>query len=144
MRHILSLLVLATFLSGCADLPRDPESTTETVRGGTFRIGYLSAPGFVTLSAGRPSGPEVDLVREIADKLQVEPEFVPVTLDDGLRGLEERRYQMVIGGFCKDTAVKSRVALTRPYDQKKYVFLMPPGENGWLMRVDRTLHERLQ
>ena len=137
------LLLWAVVLSGCADLPRDPEGTSETVRQGTLRVGFLEAPSFVKSVDGRPEGPEVDMVREIARDFEIEPKFVPVSLDNAIRGLEAHQFQIVIGGFDKDTPVKKRVALTRPYDRKKeHVLLLPPGENGWLMRLDKKLYER--
>ena len=72
-------LVLAfaiTLLTGCADLPKDPEHTLERVNAEhRIRIGLSENPPWVIRTAGEPRGAEVQLMREFARELGAQPQW---------------------------------------------------------------------
>ena len=65
-----------TLLTGCADLPKDPEHTLERVKAEHhLRIGLAENPPWVVRTAGEPRGPEVELMREFARELGARPQW---------------------------------------------------------------------
>jgi len=63
-----------------------------------------------------------------------------------IRALRSREVHLVIGGFDTKVEWAPQVALTRPYlespDGKAHVLAAPPGENAWLIFIDRELEKR--
>jgi hypothetical protein len=60
-----------------------------------------------------------------------------------IRALQRREIHLVIGGFERDVSCAPLVAVTRPYlespDGKIHVLAAPPGENAWLMLIERQI-----
>lgn len=135
----LSLLVL-----GCS-LPWDPENTLEHARGHVLRVGVSHNPPWTDIrSESEPLGVEADMVRDIAKSLDADVEWIPGGEMDLMQKLEQFEIDLVIGGVTEDTPWKGRVGLTQPHTETKeasYVFAVPPGENGWIVFLDR---ERLR
>lgn len=157
----LSLAVLILLpLAGC-DLPRDPEDTLQQARGGTLRVGVIhDKPWTLEASGGEPArGVEVELVNRLASELDA-----TVVWESGgdsrlMQKLEEFELDLVVGGIVQNTAWEKRVGLTSPYfieqpksaadgkasrihrKERKHVFAIPPGENGWLVHLDRFLED---
>ena len=145
----------ATFRSGAVvllltigcDLPRDPEDTLERARGGVVRVGVAENPPWVRLAASGASGVEPALVLEIARDLGARIEWVPGAQSTLLSDLHDRKVDLVIGGLTDDLPWKTEVAFTRPFfedtaAEKRHVMATPPGENAWLLHLDRELHRR--
>lgn len=145
-RIALPLLLMA--IAGC-ELPRDPEGTLERVHGGTMRAGVVPNPPWVVVEAGRVRGVEPALVREFARSLDARIEWVAGTESELLQRLETGELDLVAGGLTRSNPWGSRVGLTRPYPApagdgsgERRVLAIPPGENGWLVRLERFLHRR--
>ena len=148
-------------LAGC-DLPKDPQRTAERVIGGTIRVGVAGNAPWAALSNGEPEGVECDLVRELAAALNAKIVWVRGGESGLLHALEDFEIDLVIGGIDDRSAWRDRVGLTRPYyrspaerlalpesapttfspRERRHVFAAPPGENGWILRLDRFLHDR--
>ena len=131
---------------GCG-LPWDPEATLENVRGQTLRVGVSHNPPWTDLLSGEePSGVEADMVRQIAQTLDAKIEWRPGGEMELLKDLEEFEIDLVIGGLTDDTPWKDRIGMTRPHTETKeasHVLATPPGENGWIVFLDREI-ERLK
>lgn len=148
MSRRISLPLLLLAVAGC-DLPRDPEGTLERVRGGTLRAGVVPNPPWVVVEAGRVRGVEPALVRRFARSLDARIEWVAGTESELLERLETRDLDLVAGGLTRSNPWGSRVGLTRPYPApsgyapgERRVLAVPPGENAWLVRLERFLHRR--
>ncbi|MCW5695577.1 MAG: transporter substrate-binding domain-containing protein [Bauldia sp.] len=145
------VLVLVAVLAACDRFPADPDGTTERVRGGELRVGAMHAPPFVVLTADGPTGAEAAIAAALADELEAGITWVEGGPDALLAALEDRALDLVIGGVTADTPWSEQVALTRPYlraddapDGKDHVLALPPGENRWLMTVERFLAESVE
>jgi len=141
------VLLLCCVLAAC-DLPRDPDDTLKHVRNATMRVGIVNA-GPWTVDAGPgsvPSGIEPPLVQAIAHELGSTIEWVRKPEHELMRDLHERRIHLVVGGLTDALPWKQEVAFTRPYftDRERHVFAAPPGENAWLVAVERAIerHKR--
>ena len=57
--------------------------------------------------------------------------------------LRDRQLDLVIGGLTSHLPWKQEVAFTRPYyrDHEQHVLAAPPGENAWLVVVERYLRQ---
>lgn len=141
----LSLCGLA--LAIACGLPRDPDDTLERVRGGVVRVGVSHNPPWVAVTASGAEGIEPDLIEGIARDLGARIEWIPGAESELLVDLEERKLDLVLGGLTADSPWKHKVALTRPFfedpaTKEKHVLAMPPGENAWLLYVEREMRRR--
>ena len=140
--HRLFAALAASLIAGCG-LPLDADGTLDHVRGGTLRVGVSHHPPWTDVrNAGRPRGREILLVERLADDLGAEVEWQVSGETALMHELEERRVDLVIGGIEQKTAWKGKVGLTRPHARegdRKIVLATPPGENGWLVRLDRWI-----
>ncbi len=126
-------------------LPRDPDRTLERVRGGVVRVGIAESQPWVVVTANGAEGVEPTLVKAIADSLGASIEWIRKGESELLTDLEERKLDLVLAGLTDDSPWKTKVALTKPFyedpsTRKKHVMAAPPGENAWLVFVERQLH----
>lgn len=142
------LALLALIASGC-DLPRDPEGTLDRVRGGVLRVGLVEQEPWVRDAEGEPTGAEVTLVRELAAELGATPEFHPGGETELFERLEKFELDLVVGGITDATPYAKHVGLTLHHTKREeagttrsYVFATPPGENDWLLTLDRFLYRQ--
>jgi polar amino acid transport system substrate-binding protein len=136
-------IVVLLFAVACG-LPRDPDGTLERVRGDVVRIGVAESRPWVILTPTGADGIEPALARAIADSLGARIEWIRKGESELLADLEERKLDLVLGGLTDDSPWKTKVALTKPFyedpgTKKKHVMAAPPGENGWLVFVERQL-----
>jgi len=131
--------------AGC-DIPRDPEGTLDRVRGGTIRVGIdVNEPWTAWEgqgSAARPAGVEPELVERFAKELKADVEWVRGSETEILTALENFDLDLVAAGIKDDTLWSDRVGLSRPYAETadgKHVLAAPPGENEFLLRLDKFL-----
>jgi hypothetical protein len=147
LRYFALGVVLAT---GC-DLPRDPEGTLERVRGGVLRVGVMHEPPWTRVGHdGRSfTGIEVGLARELAARFNAKIQWRRGGESRLMEALSNFDLDLVIGGLRESSAWKPHVALTRPYFEinaadgatAAHVLAAPPGENGWLLAIDRFLQQ---
>jgi ABC-type amino acid transport substrate-binding protein len=139
-------LVFATLVVlnlGC-NLPRDADGTLDRVRGHVLRVGVVEHPPWVVMTGDTPSGIEPELVNRLARELGARPMYRRGSESELLEALERRELDLVLGGLRDDSPWRTRVALTRPYFTERdssagRVFAAAPGENGWLVHVERFL-----
>jgi hypothetical protein len=134
-------VVLALGLCGCS-LPRDPDQTLERVEGGTMRVGVTHNPPFVRLGAGEPQGLEPDMVRALAAELNARVQWVPGAEGVLLKALKSQQIDLAaVGATAKNPWVRE-LGAPSPYGaagSEKHLLLAPPGENAWLLRLDRFI-----
>jgi polar amino acid transport system substrate-binding protein len=131
LRRALSLIAVAA-LAGCS-LPRDPDGTLDRVRGGTLRVGVTDNPPH--------SERELRLLRAFARDLEARVEVTEGAEHELVSDLERGRLDVVAGGLRNDTPWQKHVAMTRPYAGDR-VLLAVPGENAFIVRLERHLEER--
>jgi polar amino acid transport system substrate-binding protein len=113
-------------LSGC-EFPQDVEGTLDRVEGGTLRVGVLDDPPWVDLSGAEPQGVEPELVRQFAEEIDAEIEWVrgpESELAGAMRGFQ---LDLIIGGLDRQWPYGVEVALTRPYVDTEVEIGVPPG-----------------
>ena len=140
----LLLIVAALLVASACGIPRDAAGTLHRVRGGVVRAGVVHNPPFVVDTGGAVGGVEGMLVEAIARDVGATVEWVRGPEHELLRALHARELDIVAGGFNDKLIWKREVALTRPYyqDEKRHVLAVPPGENAWLVHVERLLRQR--
>ena len=138
------LLLLA--IGGC-DVPRDPEGTLGRVAGGTMRVG-VAHPADLGPEEAAIARLERSLVQDFADQLKARIEWIAVTEGEGMERLHRHELDLLLAGLAKTTPWQKKVGLTRPFLETErggrkiqHVLAAPPGENGWLVRIERFLTE---
>jgi polar amino acid transport system substrate-binding protein len=154
MRKRVPLLVMlvAGLLTACGvSIPADPEGTLERVTGGTLRVGVSPNPPWTEVGGdAEPTGTEVGLIKEFAATLPAEVSWTVGGEESLITRLEIGELDLVIGGLTADTPWEEHVAITKPYgeatgpDGKRVELVMaaPPGENAYLLRLERFLLSR--
>jgi ABC-type amino acid transport substrate-binding protein len=133
-------------LSSC-ELPRDADHTLDRVRGGELRVGVADHPPWVTIGDERMDGIEPRLVADLARGLGARPVWRRGAESELLDALQRRELDIVVGGLTNDSPWKGRVAFTRPHftdtvTGRAHVLAVSPGENAFLVHVERFLEPR--
>ena len=151
----LSLTFACALIAGC-DLPRDSEGTLDRVRGGTLRVGFAVDTPWVVDSSGMAGGVEGRIVASLARGLGARIEWTHGHESELLTALHDRELDIVVGGLTADSPWKEKVAFTKPYHvdsgwvvrsrkakkrEEKHVLALAPGENGFLVHVERFLRD---
>ncbi len=152
MAVLFAVVILAGGLGGCGiSMPGAPDGTLEWVSGGTLRVGVTDNGKWASIADGQePRGIEPGLVRSFASSISATPEWVAGSEQELTKALKEGDLDLVIGGFAADTPWATHAGTTRPYTESKdaygktvkHVFLVPLGENGFLLALDRFLLEQ--
>ena len=136
---------LALVLITACGLPKDADGALDNVRNGTLRVGIAENPPWVVVNGAEVSGVEPQLVADLARALNSRVKNVYGSETLLLEGLHRRELDVVIGGFTADSPWKRDVAFTKPYhedrNKRQHVLALPPGENAWLMEVEKFLHD---
>jgi len=126
-RSVLALLLAAMLLATACGLPRDPEGTSDRVRGGLMRVGVIENPPWASMAEGVPRGVEVELARRFAAGYRAEVRWIEGTEAELVESLVAREIDLVIGGLESTTPYVSEVGLTRPYILHNVVVGVEPG-----------------
>jgi polar amino acid transport system substrate-binding protein len=95
-------LAALVILVGCG-LPRDPEGTLVRARGRTLRIGVSANSPWTIIEGDDVAGIEAVLMRQIADSLDAQIEWVFDSEGDLLQRLEQFEIDAVICGLLEET-----------------------------------------
>jgi ABC-type amino acid transport substrate-binding protein len=140
-----ALLVTASVLGlGGCDLPKDPEGTSQRVSGKVLRAGVSDNPPWIRFDGPEPRGVEADLIRGLASQAGARVAWRRGAEGALLQDLKDYRLDIVAGGITSDNPWTKQLGAARPYaalGKKKYLVVAPPGENRWLLTIDRYDHE---
>ncbi|MCF1505601.1 hypothetical protein L0F51_17755 [Afifella sp. H1R] len=138
----LAAVFLVPLLAGCDGFPKDIAGTMQNVK----ERGVLHA-GIV--ADGPAEGEERALAERVAQAADVMAEFEVGSDEVLLHRLEDGDIDLVLGEFAKASPWKKRVAFTAPAEAKSPSAHEPvlraavrPGENRWLMFVQKTLRQK--
>ena len=142
-----AILMLSVLTVAC-DLPRDPEKTSERIASThQLRVGVTDNPPWTDVSQAEPTGTEPDLVRRYAASAGARVQWTRGNETSLVKSLEDHDLDLVIGGFDAKTQWTSTVGATQPYvkdvEGKKRIFLVAPGENRFILSLDRFLTQRM-
>jgi ABC-type amino acid transport substrate-binding protein len=151
-RRLLVTLIMTLFTGvtaiGCGTVPRDPEKTLEQVTGATLRVGVSHHPPWTeTGQDPEPTGTEIELVKSFARTLDAKIEWVVGGEEALIAALEHGELHLVVGGLTAETPWTEQVAITKPYaemrdprgERQKLVMAAPPGENAYLLTLEKFL-----
>lgn len=144
-------LALTLGLAGCASYPADPDGTLDRVSGGTLRVGISPNGDWTDITdEGEPSGVEVTLVKQFAESIDAEIEWMEGGEEQLLTELEEGALDLIIGGFTDKTPWSTKAAITKPFAEveaksgktEKHVMAAAMGENAFLLELEKFLLNR--
>jgi polar amino acid transport system substrate-binding protein len=153
-------MLLAVCLAAGCGLPRDPEGTTDRVRNGVLRVGVMHDPPHVEIGGDPPefSGVEVEFVQQFAAELDAKVEWQIAGESELMKALQNYELDLVVGGLTESSAWHKHVGFTRPYRKEpassrsrsdslwkkeiRHVVAVPPGENAWLLTLERFLRRK--
>jgi polar amino acid transport system substrate-binding protein len=152
VRPLAVAVLTAALVTGCGSgFPKDPEGTLDRVRGGELRAGVSESPPWTEVAdSGRPSGVEVELVEEFAERIDAEVVWTSGAESHLIRSLEGGDLDVVVAGLTETSPWEKHAALTRPHTEietwdgrtEKIVLATRLGENGFLTELETFLVER--
>jgi ABC-type amino acid transport substrate-binding protein len=143
-----AIAILSLLAAACA-LPRDPEKTSQRISSThELRVGVTDNPPWARASGGEPQGIEPDLVRNFAGRIGARVRWTRGSETSLVKSLKEHQLDLVIGGFDKKTQWVSTAGVSQPFakdaEGKQRVFLAAPGENRFILTLDRFLTEQMR
>lgn len=136
MRSLLVACLAAAALVGCGT-PKDPAGTTSQVSGGVLRAGLVRGPD---MAADRA------IISRLARDLDARVEFETGEAHQLVAALEKGQVHVIGGGLPAATPFKAHLGLSRPAgrlsgspDGEKRVLAVRPGENGFLLALNRAI-----
>lgn len=117
---------IITALPACR-FPQDPNHTLERVRGNKMQVGVVENRPWVIRADNEAAGVEAALIREFAQELDAEIEWVWGSEQEHMEALERFELDVVVTGLTKATPWSSRVALTTPYIETPIKVGLPPS-----------------
>lgn len=139
VRAVFWLCLIGIAVASCEGGPRDPEGTLERVRGGELRAGWNHNPPWCAAGpGGEPTGRDADLVRALGRELDARIVWVAGDKEELLDRLERFELDLVACGVPRSTPWKKKIGFTR-IPSGQHALATPPGENGWLVALNRTL-----
>ena len=141
-------LLLLFAVSSCG-IPHDPEGTSERIASShELRVGVSDNPPWTSAASAVPKGIEPDLVREFAARQGARVLWTRGSETPLIQSLKRHELDLVIGGFDMKTNWAATAGVTQPFtkdaDGKKHVFLAAPGENRFILTLDRFLAEHMR
>ncbi len=113
-----------------------------------LRVGVSDKPPWTRAASAVPEGIEPDLVRAFAAKQGARVLWTKGSETPLVQSLKRNELDLVIGGFDMKTHWAATAGVTQPFtkdaDGKKHVFLAAPGENRFILSLDRFLTERMR
>jgi hypothetical protein len=110
-----------------------------------IRVGYTDNPPWV-IAGAEPRGIEPHLVRAFAKRVGARVLWTRGSETALAISLKHYELDLAIGGFDKKTPWSSVAGITQPYlsdaEGKKHVLLAAPGENRFILELDRFLVAR--
>lgn len=131
------LAVVLIALAAC-DWPHDPHRTLQHVRGHILTVGVAEDPPFIVRRGGEATGREADIIRAFAAGLGARVEWQWGSQERHFEALEHFHLDIVAGGISPKTPWKTKVGVTRPF-LHGHALAVPPGENGFLLALERHL-----
>jgi polar amino acid transport system substrate-binding protein len=135
---------LALALAGCG-WPKDPEHTAEHVEGKVLRAGVSENPPYVVFQGSQVMGLEADLIRAIAADLHAQVQWSRGAEGPLMTALKDHKLDIVAAGVTEENLWAKELGAPRSYGKAgghKHMLLVPPGENAWILRLDRILATR--
>jgi len=133
---ILALVTVLPFLGAC-QLPLDPEGSSDQVQGRTLVVGLLTASLGTTDRAA---------VAAVATEFEAKPTLIAAAPDVLMADLESGKVHILLGDVPSNSALATHSAATRDFGSVRIgdkshprIALVRPGENGFLLRVNRAL-----
>lgn len=132
-------LVCIALLCGCG-LPRDRHDVLDRVEHKELRAGVTHHPPEIDCRGDKPSGEEMVLLEHIAERLDARL-TVSCTSEAALvAALRAGDLEIAAGAFDERSPWLEKAGSTQSYSRHSgRLFLTPPGENRWLMRLDQLI-----
>jgi ABC-type amino acid transport substrate-binding protein len=138
----LALPILVLVAAAACGIPRDPEGTTGRVRGGELRAGAIAHPPWIVVEDGRVSGVEAEVVERFAAALGARVAWTAAPEAELAEALGAFRVDLVAGGLRPADERFAKLGRSRPFrvGGEEHVLVVAPGENRFLVTLDRHLH----
>lgn len=143
------LSIALSTVTGCGiSIPTDPDGSLARIHDGILRVGVSHSEPWVYLhDEAKPTGTEVELVKEFADSLNSQVQWTPGGEASLMESMNNGELDMVVAGLTDKTPWAENAGITRPYTEsvnsrgeaEKHVMAVPMGENALLSRLENFL-----
>lgn len=143
---VVAICITAVFvlLSGCREIPADPEGTFGKAKETGLYVGFSHNPPWVIDYDSLAGGVEGLLIKDFAHSNGMVINWRKGSEQKLMKMLENNELHIVIAGITKDNPWKSKkIGLTMPYhkeQKEKHVIALIQGENRLVMNLEKFLY----
>lgn len=134
---VLSLIIIALLLTGCG--PKEPANHLEAIKqAGVIRVGTSADyPPFEYVDdSGNKIGFDIELMEEVAKRMDVKLEWVDMPFDSLIAGVQENKIDMAISAFNYSEERDEKVDFTDEYYATEDSFLVADGFSGQIVNPE--------
>lgn len=128
------VLLLLVFFCGACNFPKDPNNSYENAKKSSLRVGIVPKTDSINTSF------EKNLITDFAEQEGLKASFFTDNESELVKKLENYQLDIVLGGFEKKSNWKTKVGMTKPYDDKHVLFI-PRGENRLLFQLEKFIQK---
>ncbi len=115
---------------GACGLPRDTEGTQERIqREGVLRAGLVRHEPWAYLRDGKPAGPEVEAVEQLAATLGARVAWTVAPESELVHGLKEHALDLVVGGVSAKSPWVKELGAGQPFLTSRLLVGAPQGQS---------------
>lgn len=115
---------------GACGLPRDTDGTQERIqRERVLRAGLVRHEPWAYLRDGKPAGPEVEAVEQLARTLGAHVAWTVAPESELIHGLKEHALDLVVGGVSAKTPWVKELGAGQPFLTTRMLVGAPPGQS---------------
>lgn len=129
MKKLIILFTALLLLAGCASSEEKltDESLTEIMEKGVFRIGFTEYPPFGMANEGDATGFDIDMAKEVAQRLGVDFDSKYIDWDSKQFELDNKNIDAIWNGFTITEDRAKEVTFTKPYFDNHIVMMSLKG-----------------
>jgi polar amino acid transport system substrate-binding protein len=128
LKKLFVMSVVIALLAGCTTKAGDTDTSLSDVeKAGKLVVGYTEYPPMGFTENGEVTGFDIDIAKEVCDRLGVDCEFQIIDWDAKVMELNNKNIDVIWNGLTITEARKEEILFSKPYFDNRIVILSKTG-----------------
>jgi len=124
MKKLIVLVVMLLIATGCSTASSSEDNSLEDILDkGVMVVGYTEYPPMGFTENGEVTGFDIEIAKEVANRLEVDVEFVYIDWDAKELELSSKNIDMIWNGLTITEERKEQILFSKPYFDNRIVIL---------------------